>query len=188
MNRPPLEVADIVRSVGQSFVERSRKWINGQHEKVLLAITRCRTARVRWTSRSVLRLRTYCHLVQLVPKPALPQVSGQLPPALAPDGTARLRLLAATTVPSRLGCLLQTAFRRARTCAALSRRIHPSRRHFQQQVGCSRRRKSRFSLARLRPRQQEEDHDSGGRRVLAPLPSPPVATRLRAHPQLRISC
>jgi Transposase zinc-binding domain len=44
MNRPPLEVADIVRSAGQSFVERSRKWINGQHEKVLLAITRCRTA------------------------------------------------------------------------------------------------------------------------------------------------
>ena len=45
-----------------------------------------------------------------------------------------------------------------------------------------------FSLARLRSRQQEEDHDSGGRRVLAPLPSPPVAARLRAHPQLRISC
>ena len=44
MNRPPLEVADIVRSAGQSFVERSRKWINGQHEKVLLAITCCRTA------------------------------------------------------------------------------------------------------------------------------------------------
>jgi hypothetical protein len=44
MNRPPLEMADIVRSAGQSFVERSRKWINGQHQKVLLAITRCRTA------------------------------------------------------------------------------------------------------------------------------------------------
>jgi hypothetical protein len=44
MNRPPLEVADIVRCAGQSFVERSRKWINGQHEKVLLAIARCRTA------------------------------------------------------------------------------------------------------------------------------------------------
>jgi hypothetical protein len=43
MNRPPLEVADIVRCAGQSFIERSRKWINGQHEKVLLAITRCRT-------------------------------------------------------------------------------------------------------------------------------------------------
>src|SRR6202162_4380016 len=44
MNRPPLEVADIVRCAGRSFIERSRKWINGQHEKVLLAITRCRTA------------------------------------------------------------------------------------------------------------------------------------------------
>jgi len=43
MNRPPLEVADIVRCAGQSFIERSRKWINAQHEKVLLAITRCRT-------------------------------------------------------------------------------------------------------------------------------------------------
>ena len=44
MNRPPLEVADIVPCAGQSFIERSRKWIKGQHEKVLLAITRCRTA------------------------------------------------------------------------------------------------------------------------------------------------
>jgi hypothetical protein len=37
-------MADIVRYAGQSFIERSCKWINGQHEKVLLAITRCRTA------------------------------------------------------------------------------------------------------------------------------------------------
>jgi hypothetical protein len=44
MNRPPLEVADIVRCAGQSFIQRSQKWINGQHQKVLLAITRCRTA------------------------------------------------------------------------------------------------------------------------------------------------
>jgi hypothetical protein len=44
MSRPPLEVADIVRYAGQPFVERSRKWITGQHQKVLLAITRCRTA------------------------------------------------------------------------------------------------------------------------------------------------
>jgi hypothetical protein len=44
MNRPPLEVADIVRYAGESFVERSRRWINWQHQKVLLAITRCRTA------------------------------------------------------------------------------------------------------------------------------------------------
>jgi hypothetical protein len=44
MSRPPLEVADIVRCAGQPFLERSRKWINWQHQKVLLAITRCRTA------------------------------------------------------------------------------------------------------------------------------------------------
>jgi hypothetical protein len=37
-------MADIVRSAGQSFIERSRRWINWQHQKVLLAITRCRTA------------------------------------------------------------------------------------------------------------------------------------------------
>jgi hypothetical protein len=44
MSRPPLEVADIVRSAGPSFIESSRNWITGQHEKVLSAITRCRTA------------------------------------------------------------------------------------------------------------------------------------------------
>jgi hypothetical protein len=37
-------MADIVRCAGQVFVERSRKWINWQHRKVLLAILRCRTA------------------------------------------------------------------------------------------------------------------------------------------------
>ncbi len=44
MNRPLLEMADIVRWAGQSFIELSRKWMNWQHQKVLLAITRCRTA------------------------------------------------------------------------------------------------------------------------------------------------
>jgi len=44
MNRPPLEVADIVRSAGESFLDRSRGWITWQHRKVLLAIQRCRTA------------------------------------------------------------------------------------------------------------------------------------------------
>jgi hypothetical protein len=39
-----VELADIVRYAGQGFVERSRRWINGQHEKVLAAIARCRTA------------------------------------------------------------------------------------------------------------------------------------------------
>jgi predicted Zn-ribbon and HTH transcriptional regulator len=44
MNRPPLEVADIVRCAGQSFLEHSQRWMNWQHLKVLLAITHCRTA------------------------------------------------------------------------------------------------------------------------------------------------
>jgi hypothetical protein len=44
MNRPPLEVADLVRAAGRAFIERSRKWITWQHLKVLRAIARCRTA------------------------------------------------------------------------------------------------------------------------------------------------
>ena len=44
MGRPPLEVADLVRAAGDSFIERSRKWISWKHVKVLLAIVRCRTA------------------------------------------------------------------------------------------------------------------------------------------------
>jgi Putative transposase/Transposase zinc-binding domain len=37
-------MADIVRCAGQGFIDRSRRWISWQHRKVLLAITRCRTA------------------------------------------------------------------------------------------------------------------------------------------------
>ena len=44
MNRPSLEMADIVHCAGDDFIKRSRRWISWQHQKVLLAITRCRTA------------------------------------------------------------------------------------------------------------------------------------------------
>jgi hypothetical protein len=44
MSRPPLEVADLIRTAGAAFIERSRKWISWKHIKVLLAIARCRTA------------------------------------------------------------------------------------------------------------------------------------------------
>lgn len=44
MNRPPLEVADIIRATGRSFSERHRSWMTGLHLKVLSAIERCRTA------------------------------------------------------------------------------------------------------------------------------------------------
>ena len=44
MSRPPLEVADLIRSAGASFIDRNRQWIRWKHVKVLLAIARCRTA------------------------------------------------------------------------------------------------------------------------------------------------
>ncbi len=44
MSRPPLEVADLIRTAGAAFIERSRHWISWKHIKVLLAIARCRTA------------------------------------------------------------------------------------------------------------------------------------------------
>jgi hypothetical protein len=36
-------MADLVRIAGPTFIERSRQWITWQHQKVLLAISRCRT-------------------------------------------------------------------------------------------------------------------------------------------------
>src|SRR5215469_13341680 len=44
MNRPLLELADLVRTAGVAFIWRSRHWIRWTHIKVLLAIARCRTA------------------------------------------------------------------------------------------------------------------------------------------------
>jgi hypothetical protein len=44
MNRPSLEVADLIRSAGTAFLERNRQWLRWKHIKVLLAIARCRTA------------------------------------------------------------------------------------------------------------------------------------------------
>src|SRR6202163_3766187 len=44
MSRPPLEVADLIRSPGTVFLERNRHWLSWKHVKVLLAIARCRTA------------------------------------------------------------------------------------------------------------------------------------------------
>jgi Putative transposase/Transposase zinc-binding domain len=44
MIRPPLEVADVIRAAGRSFIDRNRSWLNRLHLKVLTAIERCRTA------------------------------------------------------------------------------------------------------------------------------------------------
>src|ERR1700730_344983 len=44
MGRLPLEVADLIRTAGTAFIERSRQWIRWPHLKVLRPIARCRTA------------------------------------------------------------------------------------------------------------------------------------------------
>ena len=44
MNRPTLEVADIIRAAGDSFWERHGSHLAWPHRKVLDAIVRCRTA------------------------------------------------------------------------------------------------------------------------------------------------
>jgi hypothetical protein len=44
MIRPPLEVADIVRTYGTAFVKQHRRWLTILHLKVLRAIVACRTA------------------------------------------------------------------------------------------------------------------------------------------------
>ena len=43
MTRPPFEVADIIRTHGQNFIDHNRSWLRGGHLKVLSAIQRCRT-------------------------------------------------------------------------------------------------------------------------------------------------
>src|SRR4029450_8645052 len=44
MKRPTLEVADIIRSAGQGFIERNRSHLGWPQLKVLRAIEHCRTA------------------------------------------------------------------------------------------------------------------------------------------------
>ena len=44
MDRPPLEVADVIRAAGPVFLDRARMCFDRQHWKALNAILRCRTA------------------------------------------------------------------------------------------------------------------------------------------------
>ena len=44
MDRPLLEVADVIRAAGTSFASRHREWLRWPHVKTLNAIERCRTA------------------------------------------------------------------------------------------------------------------------------------------------
>jgi hypothetical protein len=44
MNKPPFEVADVIRAAGNGYVEKNRSRLSWQHLRVLRAIERCRTA------------------------------------------------------------------------------------------------------------------------------------------------
>ena len=43
MQRPSVELADVIRAAGPAFAARSRGWFTWLHLKVLVAILRCRT-------------------------------------------------------------------------------------------------------------------------------------------------
>ena len=45
MDRPPLEVADVIRAAGAAFLERARMYFGRLQWKALNAILRCRTYR-----------------------------------------------------------------------------------------------------------------------------------------------
>lgn len=44
MNRPPFEVAEIIRQHENSFIEKNRSWLTWHHRRVLHAIEHCRTS------------------------------------------------------------------------------------------------------------------------------------------------
>ncbi|MGO9776448.1 MAG: transposase zinc-binding domain-containing protein, partial [Terracidiphilus sp.] len=82
MNRPALQVADIIRAQGERFLERCRSWLTWPQRKVLRAISynscrnrhcpKCQTgARNRWLaerSKELLPVR-YVHVVFTLPHP-----------------------------------------------------------------------------------------------------------------------
>src|SRR5580692_11076465 len=75
MKRPPIEVADIIRAVGRSFIDKNQSWLNGLHLKVLSAIERCRTAALGGHRDRCLRCGyTAAISYNSLPQPPLPQV------------------------------------------------------------------------------------------------------------------
>jgi len=54
MIRPPLEVADIVRTYGIAFAKQHRHWLTALHLKVLRAIVACRKRHSGDTSNSAI--------------------------------------------------------------------------------------------------------------------------------------
>jgi hypothetical protein len=60
VSRPPLEVADLIRTAGTTFIERNRQWLRWKHIKALLAKNAC------------CRSPKLCNAINLVPLLARP--------------------------------------------------------------------------------------------------------------------
>ena len=83
MNRPPFEVADIIRAHGNSFVEKGRSWVTWLHLRVLFAIDTAalRRSAAIWTAAANAAMK---------PSPSTPAAPGTVPsakPTLATSGS-----------------------------------------------------------------------------------------------------
>src|SRR5260370_1403536 len=134
-----------------------------------------------WTSR---------HLLQLLPQPALPEVSSgcsrplacgaptRLPgwPAGFPRKSATARsaedflIVAENAIPKRLGGLFETPLRWPTTCTPVSGALYPSRGRLQPPLGFLCGQQSHFPLARLRSPQRTEVAHPIARSIPASLP------------------
>jgi hypothetical protein len=82
MSRPAVEVADLLHKQGDRFIDQS-PWLNFQQLSVLRAITRCRTAALGGHIDQCSQCGHQAISYELLPEPALPEVSGASSPTLA---------------------------------------------------------------------------------------------------------
>ncbi len=87
-------MADIIRYAGPGFRERSHRWINGQHLKVLDAITRCRTAH--WAATAI-----SARTVGTLPSPITRAATGTAHDARATPACAGLSSAKRELLPTR---------------------------------------------------------------------------------------
>jgi hypothetical protein len=67
MTRPTVEVADILHTHGDRFIEQNRSWLSFQHLKVFRRYPALPHLRAGRSCRQLFALRSLGHLVQLVP-------------------------------------------------------------------------------------------------------------------------
>ena len=97
-----------------------------------------------------------------------------------------LRRLSGTTAQQQMGGLLQTPLWGARGSLALSRPLHPPRRHLKPSLDCSRPERGHLQMEGLSPRRPAaiQGDDAPDSRVHPPFPDPRAARRLPPHPLL----